>query len=158
MKFFGKTHITILFIIGFLFAIYIEIILINSYLEAKKYGGINEFYKDINNHNLESILDPRPISDSLYLNALLEGLAEIELKGWEKLHAITGSLPKKIITIGLAFSFQKVKKIIINKRIKIFITIHTSTIKLFLQFFVKQHHCLSKMMRVFFVKKIFFDL
>ena len=37
MKFFGKTHITILFIIGFLFAIYIEIILINSYLEAKKY-------------------------------------------------------------------------------------------------------------------------
>ena len=37
MKFFGKTHIIILFVIVFSFAIYIEIILINSYLEAKKY-------------------------------------------------------------------------------------------------------------------------
>ena len=37
MKFFGKTHIIILFVIAFAFAIYIEIILINSYLEAKKY-------------------------------------------------------------------------------------------------------------------------
>ena len=37
MKFFGKTHIIILFVIAFAFAIYIEIILINSYLETKKY-------------------------------------------------------------------------------------------------------------------------
>jgi len=37
VKFFGKTHIMILFVILFSFAIYIEIILINSYFEAKKY-------------------------------------------------------------------------------------------------------------------------
>ena len=54
----------------------------------------------INNANLEPILGPRPVSDSLYLHALFEGLANIELKGWEKIHDITGSLPKKIITVG----------------------------------------------------------
>jgi len=54
----------------------------------------------INNPNLEPILGPRPVSDSLYLHALFEGLANIELKGWEKLQELTGSLPKKIITIG----------------------------------------------------------
>jgi len=54
----------------------------------------------INNSNLEPILCPRPVSDSLYLQALFEGLAKIELKGWEKLSKLTGSLPKKIITIG----------------------------------------------------------
>jgi len=54
----------------------------------------------INDSNLEPILGPRPVSDSLYLHALFEGLAKIELKGWEKLGELTGSLPKKIITIG----------------------------------------------------------
>jgi len=54
----------------------------------------------VNNADLEPILDQRPISDSLYLHALFEGLAKIELKGWEKLGELTGSLPKKIITIG----------------------------------------------------------
>ena len=53
-----------------------------------------------NNPFLELILSPRPVSESLYLHALLEGLARIELKGWGKLYEITGSLPKKIITIG----------------------------------------------------------
>jgi len=54
----------------------------------------------INNSNLEPILGPRPVSDSLYLHGLFEGLATIELKGWEKLHELTGSLPKRIITVG----------------------------------------------------------
>ena len=54
----------------------------------------------INDPFLEPILGPRPVSDSLYLHALFEGLARIELKGWEKLYELTGSLPKKIITIG----------------------------------------------------------
>ena len=54
----------------------------------------------INNPFLEPILSPRPVSDSLYLHALFEGLARIELKGWEKLYELTGSLPKKIITVG----------------------------------------------------------
>ena len=53
-----------------------------------------------NNPDLQPILNPRPVSDSMYLHALFEGLAQIELKGWEKINEITGSLPKKIITMG----------------------------------------------------------
>jgi|TARA_Y100001949_G_scaffold108313_1_gene91515 hypothetical protein len=37
MKFFGKTHIIILWVIAFTFAVYIEIVLINSYYVAKRY-------------------------------------------------------------------------------------------------------------------------
>jgi len=54
----------------------------------------------VNNPFLEPILEPRPVSDSLYLHALFEGLARIELKGWEKLYQLTGSLPKRIVTVG----------------------------------------------------------
>ncbi len=71
----------------------------------------------INNSNLEPILEPRPVSDSLYLHALFEGLANIELKGWEKLRELTGSLPKKIITIGGGSKnpqWRKIREKIIN--------------------------------------------
>ncbi len=54
----------------------------------------------VNNPFLEPILSPRPVSDSLYLQALFEGLARIELKGWEKLYELTGSFPKRIVTTG----------------------------------------------------------
>ncbi len=54
----------------------------------------------VNNPYLEPILSPRPVSDSLYLQALFEGLARIELKGWEKLYELTGSIPKRIVTVG----------------------------------------------------------
>ncbi len=49
---------------------------------------------------LKPIIKPRPVSDALFLQGLLEGLARIELKGWLKLKSFTGYLPKKIITIG----------------------------------------------------------
>ena len=71
----------------------------------------------INNSNLEPILGPRPVSDSLFLHALFEGLANIELKGWEKLRELTGSLPKKIITIGGGSrnpQWRKIREKIIN--------------------------------------------
>ncbi|KGF88547.1 FGGY-family carbohydrate kinase [Prochlorococcus marinus] len=71
----------------------------------------------INDSNLEPILGPRPVSDSLYLHALFEGLAKIELKGWEKLSELTGSLPKKIITIGGGSKnpqWRKIREKIIN--------------------------------------------
>ena len=54
----------------------------------------------VNNPYLEPILSPRPVSDSLYLHALFEGLARIELNGWKKLYELTGSLPKRIVTTG----------------------------------------------------------
>ncbi len=71
----------------------------------------------INNSNLEPILGPRPVSDSLYLHALFEGLANIELKGWERLQELTGSLPKKIITVGGGSNnpqWRKIREKIIN--------------------------------------------
>ena len=71
----------------------------------------------INNSNLEPILGPRPVSDSLYLHALFEGLATIELKGWGRLEKLTGSLPKKIITIGGGSKnpqWRKIREKIIN--------------------------------------------
>ncbi len=54
----------------------------------------------INDSQLEPLVEPRPVSDALFLNGLLEGLANIELKGWKKLEELTGEFPKKIVTIG----------------------------------------------------------
>ena len=54
----------------------------------------------IDDPNLKPKLEPRPVSDSLYLHALLEGLAKIEAKGWQKLNKLGAELPKQIITIG----------------------------------------------------------
>jgi len=46
------------------------------------------------------VLNPRPISDCIYLQALLEGLTKIELDGWKKLQSLGVPSIKKIITIG----------------------------------------------------------
>ncbi len=53
-----------------------------------------------NDPYLKPIIKPRPVSDALFLHGLLEGLAKIELKGWQKLKNLSGYFPKKIITIG----------------------------------------------------------
>ena len=53
-----------------------------------------------NDPYLKPIIKPRPVSDALFLHGLLEGLAKIELKGWQKLKTLSGYFPKKIITIG----------------------------------------------------------
>ncbi len=54
----------------------------------------------VDDPNLKPRLGPRPVSDSLYLHALLEGLARIEAKGWQKLNEFGVELPSQIITIG----------------------------------------------------------
>ncbi len=54
----------------------------------------------IDDPNLRPKLEPRPVSDSLYLHGLFEGLAKIEASGWQKLHELGADLPKQIITIG----------------------------------------------------------
>ena len=54
----------------------------------------------IDDPHLQPKLEPRPVSDSLYLHALLEGLAKIEARSWQKLHELGADLPKQIITIG----------------------------------------------------------
>ena len=54
----------------------------------------------IDDPNIKPRLEPRPVSDSLFLHALLEGLARIEAKGWKKLNELGADLPQQIITIG----------------------------------------------------------
>ena len=54
----------------------------------------------IDDPNLQPKLEPRPVSDSLYLHALLENLAKVEARCWNKLHELGADLPKQIITIG----------------------------------------------------------
>ncbi len=54
----------------------------------------------IDNPNLKPKLQPRPVSDSLYLQAIFEGLAKIEARGWRKLNEFGADLPRQIITIG----------------------------------------------------------
>jgi len=88
----------------------------NSYLDLLPLNSKGERFP-FNNSNLEPILGPRPVSDSLYLHSLFEGLAKIELKGWEKIGEIKGSLPKKIITIGGGSKnpqWRKIREKVIN--------------------------------------------
>ena len=54
----------------------------------------------VNDPLLKPILEPRPVSDALFLHAIFEGLANVELNGWKKIKELTGSYPKKIISIG----------------------------------------------------------
>ena len=54
----------------------------------------------INDPNLEPILEPRPISDSLFLHGIFEGLARIESQSWKKLIKLGAIPPTRIITIG----------------------------------------------------------
>jgi sugar (pentulose or hexulose) kinase len=49
---------------------------------------------------LEPVLEPRPVSDVLYLQGLLEGLARIEAAGWRRLQALGAPAVERVITVG----------------------------------------------------------
>jgi sugar (pentulose or hexulose) kinase len=49
---------------------------------------------------LEPVLAPRPVSDALYLQALLEGLAAIEAAGWQRLQQLGAPPVTRVITLG----------------------------------------------------------
>ena len=49
---------------------------------------------------LQPILEPRPVSDSLYLHGLLEGIADIEAQGWKRLNELGAPTPQRVISIG----------------------------------------------------------
>ena len=54
----------------------------------------------VDDPQLEPVLEPRPVSDALYLQGLLEGLAVIEQTGWHRLRQL-GALPvQRVITLG----------------------------------------------------------
>lgn len=49
---------------------------------------------------LEPVLGPRPVSDVLYLQALLEGLAAIEQAGWQRLQQLGAPPVRRVISLG----------------------------------------------------------
>jgi sugar (pentulose or hexulose) kinase len=49
---------------------------------------------------LEPVLEPRPVSDALYLQGLLEGLAAIEREGWRRLQELGAPPLQRVITLG----------------------------------------------------------
>lgn len=50
--------------------------------------------------SLEPILEPRPVSDALYLQALLEGLAAIEQAGWQRLQQCGAPPVQRVLSLG----------------------------------------------------------
>ena len=49
---------------------------------------------------LPPVLEPRPVSDALYLQGLLEGLAAIEAEGWRRLAELGAPPLRRVISIG----------------------------------------------------------
>jgi sugar (pentulose or hexulose) kinase len=54
----------------------------------------------VDDPTLQPVLEPRPVSDALYLHGLLEGLTEIEAQGWQTLVDLGAAPPKRVISIG----------------------------------------------------------
>ena len=88
----------------------------SSGLNYRPLSGIGERFP-IYDPKMEAILKPRPISDSLFLHGMLEGLAKIEAEGWQKFYALGIPLPKRIISIGGGaknIQWQKIRERIIG--------------------------------------------
>lgn len=54
----------------------------------------------VDDPQLEPILEPRPVSDALFLQALLEGITAIEQKGWQRLRDLGAPPLQRVITLG----------------------------------------------------------
>ncbi|MCP9917186.1 FGGY-family carbohydrate kinase [Cyanobium sp. ATX 6F1] len=54
----------------------------------------------VDDPQLEPVLEPRPISDALYLQALLEGLTAIEAQGWRRLAELGAPPLERVISLG----------------------------------------------------------
>jgi sugar (pentulose or hexulose) kinase len=54
----------------------------------------------VDDPGLAPILEPRPVSDALYLHALLEGLARIEREGWRRLEALGAPPIRRVLSLG----------------------------------------------------------
>lgn len=54
----------------------------------------------VDDPNLKPVLTPRPVSDVLYLQGLLEGLSAIEAEGWQRLISLGVPPPDRILSIG----------------------------------------------------------
>ena len=54
----------------------------------------------VDDPDLEPVLGPRPVSDCLYLQGLLEGLAAIEAAGWQRLRQLGAPPLERVISLG----------------------------------------------------------
>ena len=54
----------------------------------------------IDDPELEPVLEPRPVSDALYLQALLEGLSNIERQGWQRLEELGAPKVQRVLSVG----------------------------------------------------------
>ena len=54
----------------------------------------------VDDPELEPRLEPRPVSDALYLQALLEGLTNLERQGWQRLRQLGAPPLRRVISLG----------------------------------------------------------
>lgn len=71
----------------------------SSGLELRPLPGRGERFP-VDDPLLEPVLSPRPVSDSRYLQALLEGLARVEQQGWQRLEELGAPPVQRVITLG----------------------------------------------------------
>ena len=70
-----------------------------SGLQLRPLPGLGERFP-VDDPQLEPVLEPRPVSDALYLQALLEGLAAIEAAGWQRLQQLGAPPLQRVISLG----------------------------------------------------------
>ena len=54
----------------------------------------------VDDPQLMPCLEPRPVSDALFLQGLLEGIAAIEARGWARLQALGAPTVGRVLTVG----------------------------------------------------------
>ncbi len=54
----------------------------------------------VDDPQLMPCLEPRPVSDALFLQGLLEGIAAIEARGWARLQALGAPAVERVLTVG----------------------------------------------------------
>ena len=70
-----------------------------SGLQLRPLPGRGERFP-VDDPELEPVLEPRPVSDCLYLQGLLEGLAVIEATGWRRLRQLGAPPVQQVISLG----------------------------------------------------------
>lgn len=71
----------------------------DSGLALRPLNGRGERFP-VDDPTLEPVLEPRPVSDALFLQGLLEGLAEIEKAGWRRLRQLGAPAVRRVISLG----------------------------------------------------------
>jgi D-ribulokinase len=71
----------------------------DSGLALRPLNGRGERFP-VDDPDLEPVLEPRPVSDALFLQGLLEGLAEIERAGWARLRQLGAPAVQRVISLG----------------------------------------------------------